>query len=73
MRSGEELFIKFLPGTPDNFLPGSLLYARDFALVSEFTEADTADTVLAEISVGATADLAAGVFTGGILLRLLLL
>ena len=53
-------------------LPRSFLYARDLALVSQFTEADTADTVLAEISMGASADLAAIVFSCGELLLLLL-
>ena len=54
-------------------LPGCLSHAGNLTLVSEFTEADTADTVLAEISVGTSADFAAVVFTGGILLLFLLL
>jgi len=54
-------------------LPGCLSHAGNLTLVSEFTEADTADTVLAEISMGATADLATVVFACGILLCLLLL
>ena len=54
-------------------LPACLLYARDLALVSEVTEADTADTELTEISVRASADLAAVVLSGGELLSLLLL
>ena len=54
-------------------LPACLLYSGDLALVCELTEADTADAVLAEISVGTTADLASVVLSGGILLCLLLL
>ncbi len=53
-------------------LPGCFSYAGNFALVCELTEADTADTVLAEVSVGASADLAACVLTSGELLLLLL-
>ena len=45
-------------------LPGSLLDAGDLALVSQLTEADTADTVLAQVSMGTTADLAAVVSAG---------
>ena len=54
-------------------LPACFLYARDLALVSELTEADTADAVLAEISVGTAADLATVVLSGGELLLSLLL
>ena len=54
-------------------LPAGLLYAGDLALVSEVSEADTADTVLTHISVGTAADLTSVVLTGGILLGLLLL
>ena len=54
-------------------LPRSLSYARDFALVREFSEANTADTELTEICVGTSADLAAIVFSGGELLISLLL
>ena len=55
------------------FLPGCLLYTGDLTGVSALTEADTADTVLADVSVGAAADLAAVVFSRGELLLLLLL
>ena len=54
-------------------LPRGLLHAGDLALIGQLAEADTADAVVAQVSVGTTAELAAGVFTGGILLRLLLL
>ena len=54
-------------------LPACLLYTGNLALVCELTEADTADAVLAEISVRTTADLASVVLTGGELLLLLLL
>ena len=54
-------------------LPGSLLNAGDLTLVSQLAEADTADTVLTHICVRTTTDLASGVFSGGELLRLLLL
>ena len=53
-------------------LPACLSYAGNFALVSEFTEADTADTELTKVSVGTTADLATVVLTCGVLLCLLL-
>ncbi len=53
--------------------PRCLTNTRDFALVGQLTEADTADTVLAEVGVGAAADLAAVVLTSGELLLLLLL
>ena len=46
-------------------LPASLLYARNFALVSEVTEANTADSALTEICVGTTTDLASVVAAGG--------
>jgi len=54
-------------------LPRSFSYAGDLALVRKFSEADTADTVFAEVSVGTTADLASVVLTGGELLLFLLL
>ena len=46
------------------FLERSLTHAGDLALVSQLTEADTADTVLAQVSMGTTADLAAVVSAG---------
>ena len=54
-------------------LPACLSYAGNLSLVSEFTEADTADTVFAEVSVRSAADLATVVLSGGELLFLLLL
>ena len=54
-------------------LPGCFANAGDLALVGQLTEADTADTVLAEVSMGTTADLAAVVLAGGELGRSLLL
>ena len=54
-------------------LPRSFSYAGNFALVRKFSEADTANTVFAEVSVGTTADLASVVLTGGELLLFLLL
>ena len=47
--------------------------AGDLALVSQLTEADTADAVVAKVSMGTAADLAAVVLTGGELCRSLLL
>jgi len=41
------------------YLPRSLADSRDLALVSQFTEADTANAVITQISVGTTTDLAA--------------
>ena len=40
-------------------LPACLLYAGDFALVSQLSEADTANAVIAEIGVGTAAYFAA--------------
>ena len=45
-------------------LPGSLLYAGNLALVSQFTETDTADAVIPQIGMGTTADLAAIIAAG---------
>ena len=53
-------------------LPACLFDAGDLALISQFSEADTADAVVAEIGVGTAADLAA-VITAGRELRLCLL
>jgi hypothetical protein len=44
-------------------LPRCLSYARDLALVSELTEADTANAVLTKVSMGSTTDLASVVST----------
>ena len=49
-----------------------LAHAGDLALISQLTEADTADAVVAQVSVGAAADLAAVVLAGGELSRSLL-
>jgi len=46
-------------------LPGSLPDAGDLALVSQLTEADTADAIVTQVSVGAAADLAPVVAAGG--------
>ena len=46
-------------------LPACLLHAGDLSLVSEFTEADTADAVLTQNRVGTTAHTAARVGAGG--------
>ena len=55
------------------FLPAGFADAGDLALVRQLTEADTADAVVAQVSVGTAADLAAVVSTNGELrLRLLL-
>ena len=54
-------------------LEACLAYAGDLALVSQLTEADTADAVVAQVSVGTTANLAAVVCAGGELSRSLLL
>ncbi len=47
------------------FLERSLTHAGDLALVSQLTEADTANTVVPEIGVGTAAQLAAVVLAGG--------
>src|SRR5699024_12846353 len=63
------------PGRVSNYLkapgllPGSLLDARDLALVGQLAEAHTADAVLAQHRVGPAADAAAGVCAGGELCR----
>ena len=55
-----------------SILEGSLAHAGDLALVRQLTEADTADAVVAQVSVGTAADLAAVVGAGGELRRGLL-
>jgi hypothetical protein len=54
-------------------LPACLSYTGNFALVSEFTEADTAYSVLTEVGVGSTTDLASVISASGELRLLLLL
>ena len=56
-----------------DLLPARFSDARDLALVGEFTEADTANTVFAKVGVRSAANLAARVFSRGILLLFLLL
>ena len=56
----------------DCCLPASFLNAGNLTLVSELAEADTADAEFAEVTVRSTANLAAVVFSGGILLLSLL-
>ena len=46
-------------------LPGRLLDAGDLTLVGQLAEADTADAVVPQVSVGTTADLAAVVAAAG--------
>ena len=55
------------------FLPACLTYTGNFALVSKFTEADTADAVFAQVRMGTSANFAAGILSGGVFLLLLLL
>ena len=55
------------------FLERSLTHAGNLALVGQFTEADTADAVVTQVSVGAAAQLAAVVLASGELRRSLLL
>ena len=55
------------------FLEARLSHAGDLALVRQLTEADTADAVVAQVSMGTAADLAAIVRTGGELRLALLL
>ena len=45
-------------------LPGSLANAGNLALVCSLAEADTADAVVAQVSMGTTADLAAIIAAG---------
>ena len=54
-------------------LPGSLANSGDLALICQLAEADAADAVVTQVSVGAAADLAAIVLAGGELGRSLLL
>ena len=64
----------FLPADRELIrLPGCLTNTRDLALVSKTAEADTADPVLTEISMGATTEFAPVVGTGGELRGSLLL
>ena len=50
-----------------------LAHAGDLTLICKLSEADTADAVIAQICMGAAADLAAVVCAGGELCRCLLL
>ena len=71
-------FLSFPTGSLENLtlleikLPGCLSYAGTLAVVSELTEADTADSVLTEVGVRSTTDLASVVSAsrklGGLLL-----
>ena len=54
-------------------LPGCLSYAGNLTTISEFTEADTANSVLTEVGVRSTADLASVVSASRKLGSLLLL
>ena len=54
-------------------LPGRFLYARNLALVSQLTEANSANTELTKVSMGSAANLTSVVFAAGILLLSLLL
>jgi hypothetical protein len=46
------------------FLPACLLNSGDLALVGQLSEADTADAVVSQVSVGTAADLAAVIAAG---------
>ena len=63
------IFRSKLHGTSE----AGLAHAGDLALISQLTEADTADAVVAQVSVRTAADLAAVVLTGRELRRSLLL
>ena len=54
-------------------LPACFLHAGDLTFVRQLSEADTANAVLAQISVRATADFASVVRSGGIFRRSCLL
>ena len=51
--------------THEAILPASLSDARDLALMSQLAEADTANAVVTQVSVGTTADFAAVVLSCG--------
>ena len=60
------LFVKYsLRHFSNFFLERGLADAGDLALVSQLAEADTADAIVTQISVGTAAQLAAVVLTGG--------
>ena len=63
----------FLPIVIEKLLPGCLSYSGNLALICELAEADTANSVLTEVGVRSTADLASVVSSGGVLRLLLLL
>jgi len=50
--------------TVNLLLPTSLLHARDLTFASKFSEADTADTIFAKISVRTAADFTSVVASG---------
>ena len=47
-------------------LPGSFLHTGDLALIGQLPEANTADAVVPQVSVGTAAQLAAVVAAGGL-------
>lgn len=59
--------------THQAILPRSLAHTGDLAFICQLTEADTANAVVTQISVGTTADLAAIVLSGRELRRSCLL
>ena len=60
-------------GKRSAILPGSLANSGYLSLVGQLAEADAADAIVTQVSVGAAADLAAIVLAGGELSRSLLL
>ena len=58
---------ELLGSVPDILLllPGSFFHARNLSLVGQLPEADTADAVVPEVSVGTAADFAAVIAAAG--------
>ena len=62
-----------IPPAPFAALPAGFFDARDLALVSELSEADSADAVFSEVSMWSSADLASVICSRRELCRTLLL
>ena len=57
----------------DYSLPAGFFHTGNLALIGQLTEADTANAVVAQVSVGSTTNFASVVVAAGELRRLLLL
>ena len=57
--------VRRLDSLSEKCLPTSFLYARDLTFVSQFTEANSADTVFSQYRMRTAADIASSIFSCG--------